>query len=497
MIEKVNPFETVSGPSKLGTPKYLVLFLIATGVVAYILSEMGIMAGMTLAVLPFIFLFLFMVFQNPVVGLYTAITLGFFILGLNRYVKIPQVGISMDAILYLTFIALFFNRFHERINWAPAKKDITLLAAIWLGYGAITALNPEIRNYTIWLASFRGVSTYMFLFVTLTLMLINSPKRLNIFFAIWGICSVLASLKGISQLVIGVDPWEKAWLDAGAGLAHVIFGKLRVFSFYSDAGQFGANQGFTGVVFLILSMMKQPRKRKIFYLVVGILGIYGMLISGTRGAISVPLAGFMLYFILKKNIWVMASGFIILGVVYFFFKFTTIGQEVDQIRRMRTAFDPNDPSLQLRLSNQKKMRTYLASRPFGGGLGHAGSKAMKTLPNTFLAQTATDSWYVMIWAEQGVIGLVLHLFILFYIIFKTTYLVWFKIRDPNVMIRTMALASGMFGVMVASYGNAVLGSMPTAMVIYPAMAIMLNARYFDDLVFPAAIPLEKTTGKSL
>jgi len=331
----------------------------------------------------------------------------------------------------------------------------------------------------VWLASFRGVSMYMFLFVTLTLLLINTNKRLNYFLYLWGALSLLASVKGIIQVTIGVDPFEKAWLDAGAHYTHLLFGKLRVFSFLSDAGQFGANQAYSGVVFLILSLMQDNKKRKMFFLIVGIMGLYGMLLSGTRGSISVPLTGFMLYFVLRKNKLVMISGIFVLAVVFVFFKYTTIGQDNQQIRRMRTAFDPNDASLQLRLSNQKKMKIYLATRPFGGGLGHAGSKAMKYLPNTFLANTATDSWYVMIWAELGVIGLCLHLFILFYIIIKTTYLIWFRIRDPILKMKIMALTSGMFGVMVASYGNAVLGTMPTGMLIYTSMAIMLNSEALD------------------
>jgi hypothetical protein len=34
--------------------------------------------------------------------------------------------------------------------------------------------------------------------------------------------------------------------------------------------------------------------------------------------------------------------------------------------------------------------------------------------------------------------------------------------------------------MVASYGNAVLGGMPTAMLLYTSMAIMLNSEVFDS-----------------
>ncbi|MBK9359000.1 MAG: hypothetical protein IPN08_16730 [Bacteroidales bacterium] len=56
----------------------------------------------------------------------------------------------------------------------------------------------------------------------------------------------------------------------------------------------------------------------------------------------------------------------------------------------------------------------------------------------------------MIWAEQGVVGLVLHLIILFYIIIKASYLIMYRIRDPILKNNMSALAAGMLGIMVAS-----------------------------------------------
>lgn len=157
-----------------------------------------------------------------------------------------------------------------------------------------------------------------------------------------------------------------------------------------------------------------------------------------------------------------------------------IGQGNSQIRRMRTAFDPNDASLQVRLNNQKILKNYLASRPFGGGIGHGGTKAQKYLPNAFLSNVATDSWYVLIWVEQGIIGLLLHLSILFYIMGKASFNVMFRIRDPILRYKISALIAGMAGIMVASYGNAVLGQMPTALLIYATMAIILNTKVIED-----------------
>jgi cell division protein FtsW (lipid II flippase) len=191
------------------------------------------------------------------------------------------------------------------------------------------------------------------------------------------------------------------------------------------------------------------------------------------------LAGFGLFFVLRKNKAVMIAGFFVLLLVFVFFKYTSIGQGNDQIRRMRTAFDPKDASLQVRLENQRKLKVYLASRPFGGGVGHGGVKDQRFLPNAYLSQVATDSGYVLVWVEMGVVGLMLFLFILFYVVIKSAYRVMFRIRDPILKIKMAALTSGMFGIMVANYGNAVLGQMPTSMLIYISMALMLNSEVLD------------------
>ena len=58
---------------------------------------------------------------------------------------------------------------------------------------------------------------------------------------------------------------------------------------------------------------------KIFFLTVGILGLYGMMISGTRGSIAVPFAGFMTFFVLKKNVKVLSVGVIFVALIFIFF----------------------------------------------------------------------------------------------------------------------------------------------------------------------------------
>ena len=476
--QHINPFEYNTGSSRLSSPRAVLLVIMIISGLAFLSAKLGMMSFAVSVGLPLFLVYGYFLFTWPVVGLYTAIAMSFVLIGAGRYVKDVPVGLGLDAVLILTFIALFINKFKEKVDWSPVNKDITYLSLIWFGYSMFQLVNPESQSVAAWFSG-RGVALYMFLMVPLTLLLINTNRKLDILLYVWGALSILATLKGIMQLKIGLDAAEQGWLDDGNAKTHVLFGKLRVFSFMSDAGQFGGNQAYSAVVSFIFSMAQTDRKKKWFFLVVSILAFYGMIISGTRGAISVPLAGFMLFFILRKNIRVLSIGVAILAVVFIFFKFTMIGQGNDQIRRMRTAFDPNDASLQVRLDNQRLLKRYLASRPFGGGIGHGGVKAQKYLPNAFLSQIATDSWYVLVWVEMGIIGLLMHLFILFYTLIRGTWLVMFRLKDPKLKLKISALIAGLAGVMVASYGNAVLGAMPTGMLIYTSMAIILNAKALD------------------
>ncbi len=479
MLSLQNPLNHPTGSNQLKMPLVFLSFSLLIIISGWLLSTFGILAGIGLLALPVVLISFYFLIKHPILGLYASIALGFILLGVMRYIPDLPLGLAMDGLLILTYLALFINKFSEKLDWSPVKKDITLLAFIWVGYSFFELFNPEARSFSAWISGVRGVSLYMFLIVPLTLLFIDNQKKLNVIFLIWGTFSLLVSLKGIAQNMFGVDMWEQAWLAEGNSSTHIIWGQLRIFSFLSDAGQFGANQAYSAVIATIIFLVEKDFRKKVFFLIVALLGFYGLLLSGTRGAISIPFAGFAAYFILRKNWKIIISGFILIMILFVFFKFTYIGQGNQYIRRMRTAFNLNDPSFQVRIENQKKLQGYLATRPFGGGIGHAGVKAQRFLPNAFLSNVPTDSWYVLIWAEQGIVGLLLHLFILFYIIIKSSYKIMFRIRDPILRIKMAALTSGLFGVMVASYGNAVLGTMPTSILIYVSMALVLNSEKLD------------------
>lgn len=473
------PMERPSGADRLGQPSLLSLIGALVGGLAFLLARLELVGVGIAFILPALIVFFYLLVRTPALGLYTAVVLGFLLIGIGRYLHGVQVGLGMDAILLTTWLALFLHRFRTGFEGKVLRKDIMFWALITFGYSILEIVNPESRSLEAWFSG-RSLGFYMFLLIPLTLLLMDDKYKLDRFLMIWGILSLLVSIKGIIQVKgWGLDQWEQNWLNEGNYKTHVLFGKLRAFSFLSDAGQFGANQAYSAVVMLITGFASRGWKRKLFFLIVGLMAMYGMVISGTRGAISIPFAGFALYFLLRKNTWLLLSGTVMLAVIIFFFKFTTIGQGNAEIRRMRTAFDPNDASLQVRINNQKILKNYLASRPFGGGIGHGGVKAQRFLPNAYLSQIPTDSWYVLIWVEQGIVGLMLHIIMLLYILIRSCYLIFYRIRDPELKLKLSALAAGMFGVMIASYGNAILGQMPTNVLIFISMAVLLNAPALD------------------
>lgn len=449
---------------------YVGLVLVSALMVAVIIAKGQLIGGIALIALPFAFGFLLWVFNQPIVGLYAVIAMSFISNGLIRYLPAP-LGLSIDILLILTLLALFFQRFGTKKWRFLSKNPLLYVVSVWCTFCLLQLLNPEARSAEAWFYAMRGMALYLILTVILGMELLNTPKHLHRFIDLWLGFSFLMALNGIKQLTIGLDGAENAWLQAGNASTHILHGKLRVFSFYSDAGQFGAAMAHAGLMALILALGNAPLKKRLLYSAAACVCFYGMAISGTRGALFVPLAGISAYLVMVRNFKFLFIGAVLAGCVFGMLKFTYIGQSNYQIQRMRSALDPNDPSLLVRLENQKKLSSYLSTRPLGGGIGSAGYWGLRFSPNTFLARTPTDSWYVKIWAETGIIGLALHLFMIGFILIFFFLKIW-QMPQSELRQKLMGLYAGIVGISAASYGNQLLGQMPTGTVIYLSIALL-------------------------
>ncbi len=480
----MSSFTNKPGSYKLNDPFIVVLLIFAAALLGYIIAKGGMMSALVLLSLPPMLIYFNRFFYYPKIGVITVLVLAFVAIGLTRYIRNVPLGLGIDFFLVLTYIAIFFKFFNDKLNLdsiKPLKNDLVLVSLIWFLYSVGELGNPQALSRTAWFYAMRGMSLYMLLIIPLIFLIFNKAKNLMTFLYIWGVFSILCSLKAFQQMNFGPDSYEQFWLDAGGAVTHLLNGELRAWGFYSDAGQFGAAQAHAGVFGTIMFFHFKDYRKKLFFLIVALTGYYGMMVSGTRGAIIVPGAGIALYLIHRKNLPVIFIGGFILFAFYSFFKFTTIGESNQYIRRMRTAFFPEDnASLQVRLKNRELLSVYLADKPFGGGIGAAGDWGKRFSPQGFLAQVATDSWYVQIWAEQGIVGLILHLAITFYILLKGSYILMFKIRDPELFGILSGFACGIIGIMAASYGNGVYGQLPTGIIIYVSMAYMFMGKKLDE-----------------
>ena len=321
---------------------------------------------------------------------------------------------------------------------------------------------------------------YFFFIVVLTQLTMTEYKYLKYMLAVWSVLTLIAVGKACMQKFFGFNAAENYWLFVlGGRSTHIIHSGVRYFSFFSDAANFGSSMGLSMVVFGIASLYYKNRWIRLYYIAVAAAACYGMMISGTRSALAVPFAGFTLFIILSKQIKMIAAGAIMLAGVFIFLNYTHIGNSNALIRRARSAFDLNDASFQVRLKNQELMRAYMKDKPFGVGIGLGGGKAKTYAPNAYLSQIPTDSWFVMIWVETGIVGLIVHLGVLFYILGYGCYQVMFRLRDKQLRGLTAGLTAGVFGNAGCPYSNEIFGQFPTGIIMYMSQAFIFLAPRFD------------------
>ncbi len=443
-----------------------VLFLAIVG--AFISASLGFELTLVMVMVAPAMIFLILSFERPDYFIQAAVVMGFLIAMLGRYVPggIP-FGLSLDALLVLTILAMIFKR---SISWNTLliRNPVTLSLGGWFLFSIITLANPHGSSAEAWFYANRGLSIYPLLFAIGTLFVFDE-KHLKYFLIIWAVMSVFGTLWGIKQLFLGVSQVEQQWLNAGAASTHILFGRLRVFSYFSDSAQFAANQSHTAVLFGIMGLFAKRIKYRWLYIAVALLTFYGVLISGTRGVLAVIAFGGLTYLVMIKNFKIIILGAMVAIGTFAFLKYTTIGQSNYQINRMRTALNADDPSFQVRQDRIRTLKGYLADKPLGGGIGSAGYWGKRFSPGSFLGEIGTDGHYTRIWMETGVIGLYLYITMLVALIYFLGKKLW-NMEDSFQRQILVGFLSAFVGLCVASYTNGLMVQNPTGPLLFISLA---------------------------
>lgn len=443
---------------------WLVLLVLGLGgAIGYLIFKLQLLfLILLLGIFPAFFLFK-IIHSNPLYGIKIVLIFSFLVNGLTRYVTQAPLGLGVDALLALTLIISLFSP--NKPQFKNLNNLIFFITLSWTAFTVLELFNPEARSKVAWFYAVRAYSIYQVFMVILLLCYLKRKSQVYSYVHLSVIWCVIAAFWGYKQVFIGLDNAEWNWLLSGPIKTHILFGVLRTFSFLSDAGQFGATMGYGGILCILVALGPISGKKKVLFWIAGLICLYALALSGTRGALFVPVGASMAYLVSTKNFKSMIMGAFVVGGVFFFLNFTTIGNDNYQIRRMRSALDPEDASLQVRLENQRRFKQYLAARPLGGGIGTSGSWGQRFSPGTFLAETPNDSWYVKVWAETGVIGLTLHLMMLFSVVLYGYYVI-FNTRDLIFKQYLMAMHAAYCGIILASYGNPIFGQFPLNIMIY-------------------------------
>ena len=428
--------------------------------------------------LPFATAFLTLTFLFPRIGFISFLIYTFLVPVLGRHITGPQFGLGQDTMLVLTWIGVIFHR-SKKYWFRHLNNDLIWMSVVWFVITVFQIANPERPSLEGWFYEMRSATLYWILSIPLVFFIFNKKSDLNLFLLIVITISIAGALYGIKQLYLGTDTAEVRWLEAGAKRTHLLFGKLRVFSFYTEAGQFGASQAHIAIMCIILATGPYSVRLKIMLSIAGMLLFYGMLISGTRGALFAFIGGGFAFLILSGKTKILIIGSLIACLFIGMLKYTSIGSSNAEIVRLRTSLDPNDPSLRVRLNNQAILQDYLSSRPFGAGVGVLGMWGVKYNADKFISTIPPDSLYVKIWAMYGIVGFIIWFGIMLYTTGKCAGIVW-ETKDPVLRNKLSALAGGAFGILLCSYGNEVLNQMPSSIIVYISWALIWISPRWDS-----------------
>lgn len=456
--------------------------LVGCFICCLLILKAGYAIGAIVACMPFILIATYYIFQKPVILFVVFLLINYLIMGINRYNLIPvPITSVIDSTLGLLMIAILFKSSYERSSCKLSLNAFTGVSLVWFIYCFTQILNNTTGaiNIAAWYQGVRGMAIYPLVAAFMIPLVMKRFRDIRWFMLLWAFLTLLGAFKGYWQRNHGFDSYELAWILGPGARTHLIHTGIRYFSIYTDASCFGAAMGMSMVVFGIGVLYTKNKWLKALYLITSIAGAYGMIISGTRGSLVVPFAGITLFVLISRN-WKMVVGSLFFVVVsLIFLKMTDIGNDNMFIRRMRSAFDLNDPSLQTRLINRENLSKDMQNLPVGVGIGVSRENISSSNYYYDAATTPPDSWYVTIWTRTGIVGLYIYLGVLAFTIIYGSYILMFRIKNKELKGILSGMLCGAFGVMIAAYGSDCYAQFPNGFLIYACQTLVIIAPHLD------------------
>jgi teichuronic acid biosynthesis protein TuaE len=467
------------------------LFLLAV----FSFHSMGIGGFALICMLPLFPVLLWISFKHKMTMFWTLFVCNYFIMGYIKYKTLPcPVSLPCELLELTMLMSLFID--NKESKFSNLGNVMLFALMMWLFFACIEMFNDTCNlgfHIIEWLTEARLlVFQLLYVYIIFTLLITDYHKIIN-FLYVWAIFSVLAAFWSWKQKTFGFTDQEMRWLRTGPIRTHIIGGTIRYFSFFSDAANFGCSMAASSIAFFIFGLTAHLKRDRILFILTGCFCAYGMLTSGTRTAIFCFFLGGFLYIFLSKSIKISIPVTIIGLVLFFILAFTQIGQNNPMIRRMRTAFDKNDASANVRDINKASIRKYLRQAPWGMGLGMDVTKVPANNKYKILLNTPPDSTYVYIWVHTGVIGVTIFTLANILILLGGCHIVLFKLKNKTISGIGAAFCCAFISINIGGYANQILTQYPNTFLYYGSMAIV----YLLPKVEPEFIKFEEEDNKRI
>ncbi|RMF29362.1 MAG: O-antigen ligase domain-containing protein [Bacteroidetes bacterium] len=392
-----------------------------------------------------------------------------------KYTTAP-LGISMDALLALLVGSMLVRVLHKR-EFGFARSPISWLVFIWIHYNLLQVFNPWAESQKAWLYTIRSVALLLSLYFVGCYTLRNL-QRIKIVVKTIVILTFIAALYGLKQEWWGFTNAEWAWLNADAERFMLFYqwGRMRIFSFFSDPTTYGILMGYMSIFCFVLATAPLAIWKRVGLIVAGVAMWLALAYSGSRTPVVMVAAGLAFVFLLTLNRQTLIAGtFLFLLGAAFMMKSTSN----PVIYRVQSAFRPaQDASVQVRLFNQKRIQPFVQRHPFGAGLGSTGFWAKRFSPHSWLANFAHDSQYVRLAVETGWVGLLIYMALLLAAAQQAIF--WFfRCHAPFIRRLYLAIAASVFMLILGSYPQEAITLPPTSIIFYILLAVIVKLKDCD------------------
>lgn len=390
--------------------------------------------------------------------------LGFIVQFILKIHSIP-LGILFEGINILAFLVLLF-----RSELTGFKTLVGKLFLLWLMVCSIELINPLAASRVAWIFGIRQLLFIVVPYFVIYSLLVNNKKSKKALINTWITFSVLAALYTIYQEFAGIPAFQFQFYAQNEELMSLIFtfGRMRKMSFFDGPMSNGMVLAMNSVICLGLSFEpKITRWRQVGLLFISLMCAWAMIFTGTRTATVLFVFGAAIYVVLSRNRELIMICGAVLFLILAYISATGGGAA---LFIMTTAFNPEeDPSMLVRLMNQRLLRGYLFRGPIGYGLGSTGSIGSKFSPHTFLGSFPPDSELVRIAIETGIAGLSVYLFIMYSFVKKALSSLLFNSGDHSNNLKKVFIAI-LFMLLLGQYPQEILNVLPLKVLFAFALA---------------------------